>query len=50
VVADSPTWTNNVDGQVNLRDAVNKVISYTNEQGKSYQLNDKTAALFVRYN
>jgi malate synthase len=38
-----------VDGQVNLRDAVNKVISYTNESGKSYDLNDKTAALFVRY-
>lgn len=46
--SNSPTWTNNVDGQVNLRDAVNKVIGYTNEQGKSYQLKEQTATLFVR--
>lgn len=47
--ADSPTWANNVDGQVNLRDAVNKVITYTNESGKEYKLNPQTATLFVRY-
>lgn len=45
----SPTWKNLMDGQVNLRDAVNGSISFTNpENGKSYILNKKTAVLFVR--
>ncbi|MFX3625205.1 MAG: malate synthase A [Ectobacillus sp.] len=46
--ANSPTWENNVDGQINLRDAVNGTISYTNPNGKQYKLNEKTAVLLVR--
>ncbi|WP_026677000.1 malate synthase A [Fictibacillus gelatini] len=47
--ATSPTWENIVQGQINLRDAVNKTISYINPaKGKKYELNDKTATLIVR--
>lgn len=46
--ANAPTWDNMVQGQINLRDAVNRTITYTNEQGKRYQLNDETAVLMVR--
>ena len=44
-----PSFTNNMDGQVNLRDAINGTISFTNpKNGKLYQLNEQTATLFVR--
>ena len=43
----SPTWEGVVNGQINLRDAINKTISY-NSNGKEYKLNDKTAVLIVR--
>ena len=47
--SNSPTWSNNIEGQINLRDAIGKTISYSNpENGKSYKLNDKTAVLMVR--
>lgn len=46
--SNSPTWTNCLDGQVNLRDAVNKTISFENENGKKYSLNEKVATLLVR--
>ncbi|MDZ4669761.1 MAG: malate synthase A [Phototrophicales bacterium] len=46
--ANAPTWFNMVDGQVNLRDAVRRNITYTNETGKQYRLNDQTAVLMVR--
>ncbi len=46
--SNTPTWTNQLDGQVNLRDAVRRTISFTNENGKEYQLNEKTATLIVR--
>src|SRR5436853_1092512 len=45
--ANCPTWHNMVDGQLNLRDAVRRTISF--EQGsKHYQLHEKTAVLIVR--
>src|SRR6202167_3421555 len=44
----SPTWRNVIDGQVNLRDAVRREISFASPEGKQYRLNDKTATLFVR--
>lgn len=45
----SPTWNNIINGQINLRDAVKRTISYHNEvNGKKYSLNEKTAILFVR--
>ncbi|HLJ24277.1 MAG TPA: malate synthase A [Candidatus Acidoferrales bacterium] len=46
--SNSPTWTNNLDGHVNLRDAINRTITYTSPEGKSYKLNEKTATLLVR--
>ncbi len=44
----SPTWEGTLQGQLNLRDAVNGTITYTSPEGKAYQLNEKTAVLFVR--
>lgn len=44
----APTWEGLVDGQINLRDAVRRTISFKNPDGKEYRLNDKTATLIVR--
>ena len=46
--ANSPTWHNNIDGQINLRDALRRTITYESPEGKKYKLNDKTATLLVR--
>ena len=46
--ANSPTWPNNLEGQVNLRDAVRRTISYLSPEGKQYELGEKTATLMVR--
>jgi malate synthase len=46
--ANSPTWRNMVEGQVNLADAVAGRISHTGPDGRSYRLNEQTATLFVR--
>ena len=46
--ANSPTWANLVEGQINLRDAVNRRIDFTSPEGKDYKLNERTAVLFVR--
>ncbi len=45
----SPAWDKVLDGQINLRDAVNGTISYTNpDNGKVYQLDDDPAVLICR--
>src|ERR1700753_623285 len=44
----APTWRNGIEGQVNLRDAVRREITFSSPEGKQYRLNDKTAPLFVR--
>jgi malate synthase len=44
----TPTWDNNLEGQINVRDAVNRTISFISPEGKSYQLADKVATLMVR--
>ncbi|HYL02371.1 MAG TPA: malate synthase A [Steroidobacteraceae bacterium] len=45
----SPTWENVVRGQVNLRDAVRRTISYEDPAtGKVYRLAERTATLIVR--
>ncbi len=44
----TPTWENTINGQINLRDAVNGTLEYTSPEGKEYRLNDKTATLIVR--
>src|SRR5215207_761545 len=46
--ASSPTWSNVVDGQRNLYDAVRRVISFQNPDGREYTLNTETATLLVR--
>ena len=47
--SNSPTWSNILNGQLNLLDANNKTISYTNPKNqKFYSLNDKIATLMVR--
>lgn len=47
--SNSPTWDNNLQGQQNLRDAVNRTISFTDEsKNKTYKLNDNVAVLLVR--
>jgi malate synthase len=44
----SPGWANVVQGQVNLMDAVRRVISFTAPEGKTYQLGEEIATLLVR--
>jgi len=45
----SPTWSNLIEGQLNLRDAINGTISYTKHTtGKVYKLQEKTCVLFAR--
>ncbi|MCG3210545.1 MAG: Malate synthase A [Anaerolineae bacterium] len=46
--ANTPTWFNSIDGQLNLRDAVNRTIELVTPVGKQYRLNPETAVLFVR--
>jgi malate synthase len=45
--ATSPTWTNVVEGQRNVHDAVRGTISLETD-AKSYRLNDETATLVIR--
>ena len=46
--ANAPTWTNNVEGQVNLCDAVRRTIEFVSPEGKAYRLAPTTATLVVR--
>lgn len=47
--SNTPNWDNNIQGQINLRDAINKTIDFTNpKNGKYYRLNETTATLMVR--
>jgi malate synthase len=46
--SNSPTWKNCIEGQINLRDAINKTISFTSPEGKNYSLGNKSAVLMVR--
>ncbi|MFY8005494.1 MAG: malate synthase A, partial [Chitinophagaceae bacterium] len=47
--SNSPSWDNTIQGQINLRDAVRRTISYINEEnGKQYQLQSNIATLMVR--
>ena len=44
----SPNWSNMINGQINLFDAVRRTIEHTNPDGKMYRLADETATLMVR--
>ena len=46
--SNTPTWSNLIEGQINLRDAVRRRISFASPEGKQYRLNDQTAVLLVR--
>ncbi|SVD46015.1 uncharacterized protein METZ01_LOCUS398869, partial [marine metagenome] len=46
--SNSPTWENIINGQINLRDAVNGTITFTSPTGKYYELKAETATLMVR--
>jgi malate synthase len=44
----SPTWSNVVEGQVNLTDAIEGTIEFTGDDGRDYRLADDVATLLVR--
>ncbi len=47
--ATAPSWSNLVEGQINLRDAVRREIDYVDEKnGKRYAINKDAAVLIVR--
>ncbi|MEP7207793.1 MAG: malate synthase A [Casimicrobiaceae bacterium] len=46
--ANTPRWDNNLQGHINLRDAIRRRIDFTSPEGKRYALVEKTAVLFVR--
>jgi malate synthase len=46
--SNSPTWQNMVEGHVNLTDAIERTIEFTQEDGKEYRLGEETATLLVR--
>ncbi len=46
--ANTPSWANTIQGQINLRDAIVRTIGFVNPDGKQYRLNDQTAVLLVR--
>ena len=47
--SNSPTWNNSINGQINLKDAVDKTISFVHPlKDKIYKLNDNIATLMVR--
>ncbi len=46
--ANSPTWNNMIEGQINLRDAIRRTIRFTSPEGKDYKLKEQLAVLFVR--
>jgi malate synthase len=46
--ANSPTWANQVEGHVNLIDAIEGTITYDASEGKHYELDDEVATLLVR--
>jgi malate synthase len=46
--ANSPTWLNQVEGHVNLIDAIEGTIDYDASDGRHYELGDNPATLLVR--
>ncbi len=46
--ANTPTWANLVQGQLNLRDAIRRRIDYRSPEGKEYRLREKVATLLAR--
>jgi len=46
--ASTPAWSNVIEGQLNLRDALDRTIDFTSPEGKSYALGQDLATIVVR--
>lgn len=46
--ANSPTFANMIQGHLNLRDAIERTITFDSPDGRRYRLNDRVATLLVR--
>ena len=46
--ANAPTWSNMIEGHLNLRDAIEGTITYTGSEGRQYELGAQPATLLVR--
>ncbi len=46
--SNAPTWRNMIEGQINMRDAIRRSITFQSPEGKNYALDAKTATLLVR--
>jgi malate synthase len=46
--SNSPKWENQIQGQINLYQAIRRELTFQNEAGKHYNLNEKTATLLIR--
>jgi malate synthase len=48
--ANTPLWSNLIEGQLNLKDALDRTIDFTSEEGKSYALgpDEQLATIVVR--
>jgi malate synthase len=46
--ANSPTFANMIQGHINLRDAIERTVTFASPDGRQYKLNDKVATLLVR--
>ncbi|WP_283148304.1 malate synthase A [Silvimonas soli] len=46
--SNTPNWDNQIQGQINLKQAIRRTLGFRNEAGKEYKLNDKVATLIVR--
>lgn len=45
--ANTPLWENVIEGQLNLRDAIERKLAFTSPEGKSYALNEGALATIV---
>ena len=46
--SNTPTWENQIRGQLNVHAAVRGTIDFVSEAGKQYRLNERTATLLLR--
>jgi malate synthase len=46
--SNTPNWDNQIQGQINLMDAIRRRISFSAPDGRSYRLDDRIATLLVR--
>src|SRR5215813_14577133 len=46
--ANTPTWDNLIEGQINLCDAVAGTLDFTSPEGKQYRVCENPAVLFLR--